>query len=125
MKKEKCDHCLKNVNIGHKIYVCSKSDCIIHSTCYKASKATTIENEYFCCTCKLGVIKRYNPFKLVISGEDENDIDVDTLRMPTILDQCKSHTTSEINKYLKDNLVNNSSINLISMEIKVTLIICL
>ena len=116
MKKEKCDHYLKNVNIGHKIYVCSKCDCIIHSTCYKASKATTIENEYFCCTCKLGVIKRYNPFKLVISGEDENDIDVDTLRMSTILDQCKSHTTSEINKSLEDNLVNNSSIYFLNID---------
>ena len=47
------------------IYINDTFSIIIHSTCYKASKATTIENEYFCCTFKLGVIKRYNPFKLI------------------------------------------------------------
>ena len=53
---------------------------------------------------------------MVISGEDENDIDVDTLRMSTKLDQCKSHTTSEINKSLEDNLVNNSSIYFLNID---------
>ena len=48
-------------------------------------------------TCELCVIKRYNPFKLVISGEDENDINVDTLRMSTILDQCKSSGVMNVN----------------------------
>ena len=53
---------------------------------------------------------------LFSSGEDGNDIDVDTLRMSTILDQCKSHTTSEINKALEDNLVNNSSIYFLNID---------
>ena len=42
--------------------------------------------------------------------------DVDTLRMSNILDQCKSHTTSEINKSLEDNLVNNSSIYFLNID---------
>ena len=53
---------------------------------------------------------------MVISGEDENDVDVDTLRMSTILDQCKSHTISEINTSLEENLVNNSSIYFLNID---------
>ena len=101
-KKEKCDHCLKNINIGQLAYECYSCNNVLHQKCFKNSDCKFINKNTYCSSCKESVEMRYNPFKLSSCDED-NDYIIDDaddeyiLKISNILENCKSYKIDEFN----------------------------
>ena len=98
LAKEKCSHCLRNINTGQLTFECFKCNAIFHSRCFRQSNTEIINQNFYCINCKLSIVKQYNPFQLIIN-EDSDDDDVDTYlqKMSLVLEQCKSYSTNEFN----------------------------
>ena len=110
LKKETCGHCLKNVNIGQSIHECHKCNCVIHTKCLKLSKFSIINNNYYCQNCKILIETKYNPFKCMLDNnvdDDELSELTDLQKLSTLLEDCKSYSTDELNSM--DSLCENFS----------------
>ena len=104
LPKEKCSHCLRSMNLGQKFFECFKCNCITHERCFKNSQAEIINSNFYCYHCKVLVPKRYNPFKLLISNDEECNDDPQLLKISQTLEQCKPFSTNEFNSELSDKL---------------------
>ena len=103
--KEKCSHCLKNINLGQKFFECFNCSCIIHEKCFKTSHAESINSHFYCFSCKKHISKRYNPFKALISDhQDESNDDPLIMKVSQTLESCQSFSTYELNTHLSDSL---------------------
>jgi hypothetical protein len=113
--KEVCCCCLKNINIGQSITECCMCNSVIHTKCFKQSQFEIAEKNYYCKTCKLEIVKKYNPFKL-INGEDEsNEFDENIEKRSQILENCKSYSVRDYNQISKD--VSNNSTSMLFLNI--------
>ena len=73
-KKEVCDVCSKNINLGQSITECEYCLDIIHTKCFKKSSYQRINNKYFCNKCEHKIERIYNPFQsLCQSQHDHSD----------------------------------------------------
>ena len=105
LSKEKCSHCLKSISFGQKFFECYRCNCIIHEKCFGNSQADIINAHFYCSHCKLLTPKQYNPFKLIVSdNDDDTDFDPLIVKMSQILEKCKSYSTSEFNLAHSDDL---------------------
>ena len=105
--KENCSHCLKNINLGQKFFECFCCNCIIHEKCFKISKSALINHNYYCIHCKLSIIKRYNPFKVLLDDDDECDDDPMIIKVSQTLEQCKQYSTTQFNTELSEQLTEH------------------
>ena len=92
------------MNLGQKFFECFKCNCITHERCFKHSKAEIINSNFYCYHCKVLVPQRYNPFKLLISNDEECNDDPMLLKISNTLEQCKPFSTNEFNSELSDKL---------------------
>ena len=130
LKKEKCSHCLKNVNTGHPFFECFKCDSVIHGKCFKSSESEIINSLYYCFSCKSSIKHVYNPFRDLVDDADNDDESL-TL-MSELLDKCKQLTVNEMkqcsesdhdSKMLFQNIDGNKS-NFDSFLVELDLIKC-
>ena len=115
LPKEKCSCCLKCISIGQAITECGKCSNIIHTKCFKSSEYSAINNSFYCNVCKVDIMTRYNPFKLIeqriddSNANDDADYDYDEISTASsVLENCRAFTVSEFNnlekKLFKDNV---------------------
>ena len=74
--KEKCDSCIKPINLGQSITERAKCTKIsIHTKCYKKSKLRNLNRNFYCLECSFTIIIRDNPYKELIedSSSDINE----------------------------------------------------
>jgi hypothetical protein len=88
---------------------------VIHTKCFKQSEFEITENNYYCKTCKLEIIKKYNPFKLISDEDESNEFDENIAKRSQILENCKSYSAKDYNQISKD--VSNSSTSMLFLNI--------
>ena len=105
LKKEPCCHCQKAINIGHKFFECFACNVILHAKCFRPSTAEVINDNFYCKTCKVNVVKRYNPFKCIVGDSDDSDeCDPEILTASQILETCKCYSMNEFNSEVADRM---------------------
>ena len=107
--REKCNHCIKNINIGQNAYECHCCNKIFHQNCLKKSKGEILNKNPYCSSCKEDIELRYNPFKIICDHEDGYDSEDDgndefTSRLSNILEQCKSYDVHKFNSIYNNDL---------------------
>ena len=117
LKKETCEYCSKNINVGHFTMECNKCYKIIHTNCYKISQFKCVNGLYYCSSCHISITQKYNPFRSLgihqnTDSDKHYDIDitdiVDTANQASnILENCSTLTISE----LKSHISNDTEIN--------------
>ena len=108
LQKEICNHCLKNIGLGHSHFECFSCNSILHAKCFKLSKAQLINNNFYCKNCKNSVPKIFNPFKALLDQEDEN-ADPYIQKMSDVLQNCRPYTIKNLNTEIKSKLSENFS----------------
>ena len=72
LKKESCEACQKQINIGQRAIVCYHCDIICHVKCAKNQKFVPFRQNLYCQTCLASNdIIRYNPYHEIISSHSE------------------------------------------------------
>ena len=125
LKKETCEYCSKNINVGHFTMECNKCYKIIHTNCYKISQFNCVNGLYYCSSCHISITQKYNPFRSLgihqnTDSDKHYDIDitdiVDTANQASnILENCSTLTISE----LKLHISNDTEINFSTFFIKI------
>ena len=92
------------MGLGQKFFECIKCNCIIHEKCFNTSKAEVINSNFYCCQCKLSIVKRYNPFKVLIDDGDECDSDPLLIKISQTLEQCNPYSIERFNNELSGHL---------------------
>ena len=113
LKKEVCECCSKNINIGQFTTECSKCSKIIHTNCYIKSKFDCVNGLHYCTACHSSIIQRYNPFRSLGIQNDNNsdkyyDVDItdiiDTVNQASnILENCSSITLTTLDSLISNN----------------------
>jgi hypothetical protein len=119
LKKEICEYCSKNINIGQFTTECNKCNKIIHTNCYKISQFNCVNGLYYCSTCHTSIIQKYNPFRsLGIHQDTDSDkhynIDITDIvstanQASTILENCSTLTIAELQSQISKNTEINFS----------------
>ena len=105
-KKEKCNHCSKNINIGQIVYECYSCDNVFHHKCSKSCNGEVINDNFYCSQCKENIEMRYNPFKDSQGndiGNDSEGNDEFIEEISALLEKCKSYSIQELNSIYDDN----------------------
>ena len=111
LKKDICDCCRKNINIGQPITECLICNKIIHTKCYKSSNFKFANDLPYCCECYDNIDIRYNPYRRKYSNINENDYDQELIDVVDIiqnvsknLETCMSYDTiPDLDKFLHSN----------------------
>ena len=99
--KEICSHCQKNVRIGLPHFECSSCAKIFHAKCFKPSHSETTNNKFYCKNCIPSIIKKYNPFKVMLDDNERNGTDPYLQKMSSILENCKQYTIRDFNSVIE------------------------
>ena len=119
LKKEVCGCCHGNINIGQAIIECYVCDAVIHAKCFKNSDYENLNDENHCGKCKISVVKKYNPFKSIISENDElsDQLNECNSEMSRILESCRFYSTSDVNSLGIEATDNNTPVGLYFLNI--------
>ena len=119
LKKEVCGCCLGSINIGQAIIECFLCDAVIHAKCLKNSKYETLNDEIYCEKCIPSIVKKYNPFKALISDGDETPDETTecTREMSQILENCRAYSTVEVNGLNNDTSDNNAPVSMYFLNV--------
>ena len=137
LKKEVCEHCHKNINLGQSISECQNHHCnsIIHTRCFKKSTFGLINNKIYCQNCCSNIDVIYNPFENLKAAKPSNDC-IDDMHsdkfyegdpleiidefttISNLLNNCKSlKTVPDLNRCITSDGITSSNFSTLFLNI--------
>ena len=94
--RERCGNCRGNILTHNPVAICNQCNKIVHANCSTLFEYDQVIDTWFCETCKLSRIHRYNPFEYFSDNRYNQDIaehfeDINIIS--NILNNCSIYTT--------------------------------